>query len=99
MMCDWVWLLTLCSLLMIVQSLPTNLAEDTKKTEQTMRPKCKAYCLVLLVRNRIDDIRLMISVLAAAKRAQEMLMFGNQQNHQPENNPSSSYSSTAEKSK
>lgn len=98
MMCDWVWLLTLCSLLMIVQSLPTNLAEDTKKTEQTMRPKCKAYCLVLLVRS-IDDIRLMISVLAAAKRAQEMLMFGNQQNHQPENNPSSSYSSTAEKSK
>lgn len=71
-MCDWVWLLlTLCSLLMIVQSLPTNLAEDTKKTEQTMRPK--------------------------SKRAQEMLMFGNQQNHQPENNPSSSYSTTAEK--
>lgn len=55
MMCDWVWLLTLCSLLMIVQSLPTNLGEDTKKTEQTMRPKCKAYRLVLLVRNRIDD--------------------------------------------
>lgn len=55
MMCDWVWLLTLCSLLMIVQSLPTNLAEDTKKTEQTMRPKCKAYCLVLLVRSIDDD--------------------------------------------
>lgn len=41
MMCDWVWLFTLCSLLMIVHSLPTNLAEDTKKTEQTMRAKCK----------------------------------------------------------
>lgn len=41
MTCDWVWLFTLCSLLMIVHSLPTNLAEDTKKTEQTMRAKCK----------------------------------------------------------
>lgn len=48
MMCDWVWLLlTLCSLLMIVQSLPTNLAEDTKKTEQTMRPKCNLYYMIL----------------------------------------------------
>ncbi|KAK1125693.1 Prohormone-2 [Melipona bicolor] len=71
MMCDWVWLLTLCSLLVIAQSLPTNLADDAKKTEQTMRPK--------------------------PKRAQEMLMFGNQQNRQPEKKPSTSYTSTAEK--
>ncbi|CAL7940447.1 unnamed protein product [Xylocopa violacea] len=70
-MCDWVWLLSLCSLLTIAQSLPTNLAEEAKKTEQTMRPK--------------------------PKRAQEILMFGNQQNHQPESNPSASFSSTAEK--
>ncbi|OAD54361.1 Prohormone-2 [Eufriesea mexicana] len=67
----WICLLTLCSLLVISQSLPTNLAEDTKKTEQTMRPK--------------------------PKRAQEMIMFGNQQNRQGENSPSASYSSTAEK--
>ena len=33
-----------------------------------------------------------------AKRAQEMLMFGNQQNRQPEKKPSTSYTSTAEKS-
>ncbi|XP_033357029.1 prohormone-2-like [Bombus vosnesenskii] len=70
-MCDWVWLLTLYSLFVVAQPLPTNLAEDAKKTEQTMRPK--------------------------PKRAQEMLMYGNQQNHQPENKPSSSYSSTVEK--
>ncbi|KAF3422381.1 hypothetical protein E2986_09061 [Frieseomelitta varia] len=71
MTCNWVWLLTLCSLLVIAQSLPTNLADDAKKTEQTMRPK--------------------------PKRAQEMLMFGNQQNRQPEKKPSASYTSTAEK--
>nr|XP_034176414.1 prohormone-2-like [Osmia lignaria] len=72
MMYDWVWLLALCSLIVITQSLPTNLAEDGKKTDQTMRPK--------------------------PKRAQEMLMFGNQQNRQAESNTGgSSYSSTAEK--
>lgn len=40
-----------------------------------------------------------LNVLVSAKRAQEMLMYGNQQNRQPENKPSSSYSSTVEKSK
>ncbi|XP_076243009.1 prohormone-2 [Calliopsis andreniformis] len=71
MMCDWVWLLTLCSLIMIGESLPTNLSEEAKKTEQTMRPK--------------------------PKRAQEMLMFGNHQTRQTENNGGSSYTSNSEK--
>ncbi|KOC66095.1 Prohormone-2 [Habropoda laboriosa] len=73
MMFPWLKLLALCSLLAMAQSLPTNMADDAKKTEQTMRPK--------------------------PKRAQEMLMFGNQQNRQAESNPSASYSSNAEKSK
>ncbi|XP_076635332.1 prohormone-2 [Colletes latitarsis] len=68
---DWVWLLTLCSLVMIGESLPTNLAEDAKQTDQTMRSK--------------------------PKRAQEMLMFGNQQNRQADSNTGPSYTSNTEK--
>ena len=71
MTCNWVWLVTLCSLIVIAESLPTNLSEDAKKTEQTMRPK--------------------------PKRAQEMLMFGNQQNRQADSNAGPSHTSNAEK--
>ncbi|XP_053981853.1 prohormone-2-like [Hylaeus volcanicus] len=68
---EWVWLLTLCSIVAICESLPTNLSENAKKTDQAMRPK--------------------------PKRAQEMLMFGNQQNRQADSNAGASYTSNAEK--
>ncbi|XP_047346530.1 prohormone-2-like isoform X2 [Vespa velutina] len=70
MLNSWACLLILCTLIVLSVSLPTNLKEDAKKTDQITRTK--------------------------PKRAQETLMFGNQQNRQPENrgNP---YVSSAEK--
>ena len=64
-----------------------------------MRPKRKAHRIIFYDSqyNYVTcPAEWHVSILA--KRAQEMLMFGNQQNRQPEKKPSASYTSTAEKS-
>ncbi|XP_031849404.1 prohormone-2 isoform X2 [Nomia melanderi] len=70
-MISWVGLLSLCSVVLLAESLPPFLDQEEKKPLLIIRPK--------------------------PKKAQEVLMFGNQQNHQPEANSGTTYTSNTEK--
>ncbi|XP_014599802.1 PREDICTED: prohormone-2-like isoform X3 [Polistes canadensis] len=90
MLNSWTCLLILCTLTALSFSLPTSLNKDAKKTDQ-MRIKREQHHPIESNKNFVKDITKFVSL---AKRAQETLMFGNQQNRQPENRGNPYVSST-----
>ncbi|XP_043490060.1 prohormone-2-like isoform X1 [Polistes fuscatus] len=88
-------LLILCTLTALSFSLPTSLNKDAKKSDQMTRIKREQHHPIESNKNFIKDITKFVSL---AKRAQETLMFGNQQNRQPENRGNPYVSSTEKRS-
>ncbi|KAI4502284.1 hypothetical protein M0802_002966 [Mischocyttarus mexicanus] len=82
MLNNWACLLILCTLIALSVSLPTSLNKDGKKNDQIIRTKREQHHPIESNKNFVKDITKFVSL---AKRAQETLMFGNQQNRQPEN--------------